>query len=289
VDPVFSDAFESKDFHLQSLAGSYYDGIWQADLQDSPSIDAGNPRGAFSNETWYNGLTVNQGAYGDRPEASRTYYTGQFFDISLYASPTNGGDLFQWPEAPPAITNGYPTNRQITVSAVVAAHFEWGQWEGDLSTPVNPTNFFVTNDMVIAAVFDAITSNSNGVPNWWLAQYGLPTNQAAADAHSDSDPHANWQEYYAGTDPTNSASVFLLNGLDDTATSRLALSFRSVVGKNYIVESTTDIVGGSWVSNRCSTTLGGPLIWDPAVGIGGTMTIYVEGTNAHAPFRMKVW
>ncbi|MBU4154415.1 MAG: hypothetical protein KKD63_16215, partial [Proteobacteria bacterium] len=235
---------------------------------------------------WYNGLRVNQGAYGNGPEASKTYYpSGVFYDISLYSWPTNAGDVFQWPEA-----SQYPTNREMFVWATVTReHFEWGEWIGDLSTSNNPANFFVTTNMVITGLFAAISSNTNGVPNWWLALYGIETNQAGADGHADADGHVNWMEYYAGTIPTNSASVFILTELAKASASRMALSFESVLGKSYIVESATNIVSGNWTSNQCSETLGGALIWNPVIGSNGTMIIYVESTNAHKPFRMKVW
>ena len=51
-----------------------------------------------------------------------------------------------------------------------------------------------------------------GTPTWWLAQWGATDDfDAAATNDWDHDGMANWAEYIAGTQPTNAASVFLMN------------------------------------------------------------------------------
>jgi parallel beta-helix repeat protein len=44
----------------------------------------------------------------------------------------------------------------------------------------------------------------------WLQQYGLPADGSADYTDADSDRMSNWQEWVAGTDPTNSASLLQL-------------------------------------------------------------------------------
>ena len=46
--------------------------------------------------------------------------------------------------------------------------------------------------MQVTAVFDAVRV-TNGVPQWWLAQAGLGTDDAAALGNADYDAMANWQ------------------------------------------------------------------------------------------------
>jgi parallel beta-helix repeat protein len=58
------DAYKIFDYHLQSV----YDGY----PADSPCIDAGDPADDCSNEPAPNGGRINQGCYGNTPEAART-------------------------------------------------------------------------------------------------------------------------------------------------------------------------------------------------------------------------
>lgn len=74
-DPLFAD-FLNADFHLQSTAGRWDPnanaglGAFVMDTLNSPSIDAGNPSDDLPNEPAPNGGRINQGAYGNTPEAS---------------------------------------------------------------------------------------------------------------------------------------------------------------------------------------------------------------------------
>jgi len=56
-----------------------------------------------------------------------------------------------------------------------------------------------------------LTATTQGTPHLWLVQYGLIAGtdyEAAAIADVDGDGHMAWQEYVAGSDPTNRASAF---------------------------------------------------------------------------------
>ena len=74
----------------------------------------------------------------------------------------------------------------------------------------------------------------------WLQQYGL-TNDGSTDfADTDGDSHNNWQEWRAGTIPTNSASVLRLQNPTNDA-SGVDLNWQSVAGKTYFLERATDL------------------------------------------------
>jgi hypothetical protein len=64
---------------------------------------------------------------------------------------------------------------------------------------------------VSLTVTASVTTNT-GTPLWWLAQYGLTNFNADALADADGDGMPTWQEYIAGTDPTNPASKLQFTG-----------------------------------------------------------------------------
>ena len=79
IDPLFVDIARG-DFHLRSAAadGTYSaaTGTWRNyPGEDSPCIDAGDLASPFEQEPPWNGGRVNMGAYGNTPEASRSYDT----------------------------------------------------------------------------------------------------------------------------------------------------------------------------------------------------------------------
>ena len=75
-NPLFISP-DSGDYHLCSQAGAYHNGadgngVWMSDMATSPSIDAGDPASCFGGEPVPNGGRVNQGAFGNTPEASKS-------------------------------------------------------------------------------------------------------------------------------------------------------------------------------------------------------------------------
>lgn len=72
TDPLFVD-LQGGDYHLQSRAGCWSNGVWVKAGQTSWAIDAGNPSSlAYGQEPTPNGSRVNLGAYGGTAQASAT-------------------------------------------------------------------------------------------------------------------------------------------------------------------------------------------------------------------------
>jgi hypothetical protein len=90
------------------------------------------------------------------------------------------------------------------------------------------------NDMNIMAELEFIGSGftASGTPYSWLLQYDLDGTDDLLD--SDQDGLLTWEEYIAGTDPTNSASVLQVHSIRSSA-SGIVVTWQSVAGKSYSI------------------------------------------------------
>jgi hypothetical protein len=104
----------------------------------------------------------------------------------------------------------------------------------------------------------------------WLQRYGLPTDGSADLTDADGDGLNNWQEWVAGTDPTNAASVLKLSQPSLTGPN-VTLTWNSVTNRTYSVQRATDL-GAATPFLLLQTNL---------AGLSGT-TSYTD-TNTPAP------
>ena len=108
------------------------------------------------------------------------------------------------------------------------------------STTTNFTWGNVQTAGVLVATFTAQTaSDPAGTPYSWLAQYGLTNFDTDAVADQDMDGLLAWQEYIAGTDPTNAASC-----LKVVQSPRNVVSWEALTGRVYSVCWSTNLVSG---------------------------------------------
>jgi hypothetical protein len=75
----------------------------------------------------------------------------------------------------------------------------------------------------------------------WLQQYGLPTDGSADYLDSDGDGMNNWQEWIAGTNPTNAASALKMISAVRTAEG-VSVTWQSVYSINYFLERSTNLL-----------------------------------------------
>ena len=76
----------------------------------------------------------------------------------------------------------------------------------------------------------------------WLQQYNLPINTNTDFSDADGDGMNNWQEWIAGTDPTNPLSVLkMLAPASTNSPSGLVVSWQSVNTRTYYLQSSTNL------------------------------------------------
>jgi hypothetical protein len=129
--------------------------------------------------------------------------------------------------------------------------FDVMTWEGDLasnglslatSVDTNIWSFSFadtdsdgTNDTLRATAYG---ETANGTPFPWLSEYGLTEVDDQVD--NDGDGLLTWEEYVAGTVPTNTASVLEVNSLASIGTDYV-ITWQSVEGKSYSIITNTSL------------------------------------------------
>ncbi len=117
-----------------------------------------------------------------------------------------------------------------------------------------------------------------GTPEWWLAGHGL-TNAPSGEETSDTDFDGMqaWQEFVAGTDPTNPASLFRFTASPAILPGpRRAMRFDSVPGRRYGLGMSTNLPSGFWSEALFALSTNGSLSPGPFTATGTATTIFVE-------------
>ena len=110
----------------------------------------------------------------------------------------------------------------------------------------------------------------DGLPVAWLLQ-NFGTTNVNANADPDGDGQSNLQEYLAGTDPNNAASVLKINFFTRNVVSRnyTVLSWNSVATRCYAVQAVPKLAGGLWTDS----------INLPILGLGSVGFTDLDPTN----------
>ena len=111
----------------------------------------------------------------------------------------------------------------------------------------------------------------------WLQQYGLPTDGSADYTDPDGDGLNNWQEWRAGTDPTNSLSALRMLSPSNSF-SGLVIRWQSVNGVIYYLQRSTNL----------ATQPAFSILQSNIVGQAGTTTYTDTNAAGPGPFFYRV-
>ena len=83
--------------------------------------------------------------------------------------------------------------------------------------------------------------DSDGLPDSWETEHGLDLASDDSGADPDGDNLTNLHEYKLGTDPKDGNSGFRANELKSTGGGDFSLTWKSIPGKSYTVQSSVDL------------------------------------------------
>jgi len=135
----------------------------------------------------------------------------------------------------------------VTITATASNYYHFLNWSGDVSGTSNVIAVSMTGPRTMTANFvpNLVT---NAVPEWWLAQFGLPVSDVGALADTDGDGFANWKEYRAGTNPQDPASFLQLAAIPPGPSNpgQVILRWPSAYGRTYRVLRATTLTASDF-------------------------------------------
>jgi YD repeat-containing protein len=102
-------------------------------------------------------------------------------------------------------------------------------------------------------------TDGDGLPDSWEMANGMDSSSPTdASADADGDHLTNRDEFLLGTNPNDALSGLFITAIEATG-STVRITFTSVTGKSYVMEQSSDLVPGSWMSAGASLSGEGSL------------------------------
>jgi hypothetical protein len=100
----------------------------------------------------------------------------------------------------------------------------------------------------VTTVLGLSDADGDGIPDAWESSYGGSATSLAPDADLDGDGMKNWEEYIAGTDPTDPLSYLRVENIQSTSASvvRVQIEFNAVSNRTYTVLFSEQPGGPAW-------------------------------------------
>ncbi|MCX6884019.1 MAG: immunoglobulin domain-containing protein, partial [Verrucomicrobia bacterium] len=134
------------------------------------------------------------------------------------------------------------------------------------------TNLYGTAQSLPAKLTVAVAdSDGDGLPDAWELANGTNPNLPDANEDPDHDGHSNWQEYLAGTSPTNAASALRLEAFPQAG--GIALRFNAISNRPYSLFSTDSLGVPAWINQtNIAAAASNRMIW--LTNMGGAARFY---------------
>ncbi|MFC1468145.1 trypsin-like serine protease [Verrucomicrobiota bacterium] len=191
---------------------------------------------------------------------NRIDYEKTYQDKITYPSISKGFDISISTTHPNAGGTDFEAGANIYDSGCGMFYNDNGTWKlnGLMSQryPINDTqhagNFAVAVNYYVNWIKSVIVdydTDMDQLPDWWEDQY-FPGTGSTADADDDGDGQNNLHEFYAGTDPNDSMSLFELQSAvtNDTGSAYFSVTFPATTNRTYFIEESSNLQSNNWAS-----------------------------------------
>ncbi|HMP73474.1 MAG TPA: hypothetical protein PKE55_09455 [Kiritimatiellia bacterium] len=123
---------------------------------------------------------------------------------------------------------------------------------------------FTTGTYSVAVSGNVTDTNGDGIPDVWYQQYGLnPAVPNLAHLDLDQDGFTNWEEFWAGTNPTQAMSVLRITQVNEVGGQGRVVWPGAGLGVYEVLATTNLMASGGWLTVGMVTNAGlGPLTLD---------------------------